>query len=267
MAGATFVNSCIPPSVSRILPESELYGPDPYDVNWAFPINLDVLSTDEVFLTPFVPRLHADAYWEQVGRHPEFFKYYPFLHPTLPGFLAFLETRFRQNPEYIMFAIVDRTRADAARPQLRGRLAGVMGFFSASRADLSVEIAHVLVFPEWRGTGVGARAAALLTRFCLQLPTASPPGLGLRRVQWVADSDNKPSIGLARRLGMTEEAHLRWHRVLPEGLPGKAPREGDAHPSGNSRDSVILSICCDEWEEGGRDNMQALIEKPLKIRN
>ncbi|OCH84488.1 acyl-CoA N-acyltransferase [Obba rivulosa] len=266
MARVNFVNSYAPRPLPDALPEAQLYGPEPYDINWAFPLDLNTLSTDEIFLTPFIPRLHAGAYWEQAGPHPEFFKHYLILNATLPAFLAFLETHVRKKPESIQFAILDRRRADGARPQLGGQLAGVLGLWDVSAADLSAEIAHVLVFPEWQGTGVGARAAALLARFCLQLPTASPPGLGLRRVQWVAHSDNKPSIGLARRLGMTHEAHLRWQKVLPEGLHGRTPRAGDARLSRDSRDSVILSVCCDEWEEGGREDMQALIEKPLKFK-
>jgi len=262
-----FVNSYVSHPAPSILPESELYGPEPYDIHWAFPVNLDVLSTDDIFLTPFIPRLHADAYWEQVGPHPELFKYYTFLNPTLPHLLTCLERRFRANPEFILFAIIDRTRSDAARPQLGGRLAGVMGFFSASRADLGAEIAHVLAFPEWQGTGVAARAAALLTRFCLQLPTESPPGLGLRRVYWIAHSDNKPSISLAKRLGMKQEALFRWHRVLPQELRGSTSRKGDPMGDKGGRDSVILAICWDDWETEGKEHIQALVEKPLKLKD
>ncbi|EMD31201.1 hypothetical protein CERSUDRAFT_120058 [Gelatoporia subvermispora B] len=166
-----------------------------------------------------------------------------------------------------MFALIDRTCIDPERPALGGRLAGMMGFFNASPVDLSAEIAHVLVFPEWQGTGIGARAAALLTRLCLALPSANPPGLGLRRVQWVAHVDNAPSRGLATRLGMKHEALLRWHRVIPEGRPGRESREGDPRPSRVSRDSVILAMCCDDWEEGQRDHVQGLIDKPLKLKN
>ncbi|OCH91868.1 acyl-CoA N-acyltransferase [Obba rivulosa] len=218
-----------------------------------------------VDLTPFVLRLHADAYWEHVGLRPKLFQYYSFLNATLPGFLTYLETSFRRNPEWILFAIIGRRSQDTTQPELDGRLAGVIGAWNASAKDLSAEIAHIVVFPKWQGTGVGARAAVLLTRFCLQLPDATPLGLGMRRVQWVVHPDNRASIGLVKKLGMKQEGFFRWCRVLPDGWAGNKPRQGDPLEYRDGRNTVYLAICWDDWEQGGRESAQALIEKPLAV--
>ncbi|OCH84487.1 hypothetical protein OBBRIDRAFT_808208 [Obba rivulosa] len=137
------------------LSEAELHGSEPYDINWAFPLDLSVLSMDEIFLTP------------------------------------------------------------------------------------------------------------------LQLPIASPPSLGLHRVQWGAQADNATSIGLARRLGMTLNACFRWHRALPAEWPGKMPQQGDPWEDKDGKDTVFLAICWDhllgEEREGEHAGTDSLIAKPLEV--
>ena len=43
------------PWIPRILPDAELYGPDPYDINFAFPLHAETLQSDRLKLVPFVP--------------------------------------------------------------------------------------------------------------------------------------------------------------------------------------------------------------------
>lgn len=52
----------------------------------------------------------------------------------------------------------------------------------------------------------------LLLHYTLDLPERG--GLGLRRMQWIADERNEPSVNAAKRLGYSFEGVARWDRVL-----------------------------------------------------
>ncbi|KAL6306561.1 acyl-CoA N-acyltransferase [Sparassis latifolia] len=249
----SFVNLYKPPPPPAVLPESELYGPEPYDINFAFPLQPPTLECARVRLEPFVPAEHARAYWDALraqGTAP--FRFYPFYQRTLPEFLSFLEHAFRRAPTQLMLAIIDKT------PQ--PTLAGVLALVNTHVENRTTEIGHVLVFPAFRHTHVAKTAVGLLLRYCLQRPGADPPGLGMRRVAWCAHPRNAPSIGLAERMGMQREGHLRWLWVLPEALAaeGREPAEEDP-VRGYGRDTVLLSLCWDEWEGRGRDAVEAII--------
>jgi hypothetical protein len=53
------------------------YGPEPYDVNWPYPIHTQTLENDVVQLVPLIPRIHADLLWTKIGRRA---RYYYALH-------------------------------------------------------------------------------------------------------------------------------------------------------------------------------------------
>ncbi|OBZ73103.1 hypothetical protein A0H81_06744 [Grifola frondosa] len=207
----SFVNAYKPPSTPSLLPllpESELYGPGPYDINFAYPLHAESLESARVKLTPFVPAEHASTYWAEV----------------------------RRDPHAVLFAVIDKTRADPAHPHWGGSLAGVMGLYNTAPQHLSTEIAFVVVFPAFQRTHVATNAVGLLLRYTLQLPHASPPGLGFRRVQWAAHPANAASIGLAKRMGLKEEGVIRWMWVLPNSpeKEGNDVREGDAFSGGRA---------------------------------
>ncbi|KAI9441485.1 acyl-CoA N-acyltransferase [Lactarius indigo] len=247
-----YVNSYKAPE-APVFPSS-YYGPDPYDVNFAFPINEPSLETDRVKLTPLIPALHAQEYWDQSTQAPEIYRFLWIGPKTIDEYLAFLETHVRRNPNLIFFAIIDKGRG--------GKLAGTIGLINTEPAHLSTEIGFVTIFPAYQRTYVTSNAVGILLRYCLELPTAPRPGLGMRRVQWVTHTFNQPSYNAAVRMGFRYEGILRWHWILPEGKEssGSSPREGD--PSkGPARDNKFLSFCSDDWENGGREHVERAINR------
>ncbi|CDO76853.1 hypothetical protein BN946_scf185033.g50 [Trametes cinnabarina] len=255
-----YVNNFSPILLPELL-DSELYGPTPYDINFAYPIHTDTLENGRTILVPFIPAIHAEAYWSHVGSRPEIFRYYPFILPALRDFLAWLELRIRRDPHSILFAVVDKTRPDPIHEDWSGSLAGVIGMFNTSAENLATEAAFVVVFPEFRGTHIAKDMVGLLARYLLQLPSASPPGIGFRRVKWSAHPRNVPSIGLAERMGFKREGTNRWMWVMPdelaqEGMPG---RIGDAFSGKTGRDSAVLALCWDDWEHGGKERVDAVL--------
>ena len=133
-----------------------------------------------------------------------------------------------------------------------------------SPANLSGEIWWVVVFPAFQRTYVTTNAIGLLLRYCLELPSAPQwPGLGFRRVQWTAHTANPVSQAAAQRMGFEEEGVLHWTWVTAEGKEGNgiALRDGDPKSPRLGRHSVMLSLCADDWESGGREHVQHLIDR------
>lgn len=124
------------------------------------------------------------------------------------------------------------------------------------------------------------------------LNSPSEGGLGLRRCQWFCASLNEPSKKSALRLGFKYEGLLRNHRVLPPGkkgargesntytYPGRPlrarcdmwhqgrehtdgtdGRPDDAKPGHPARDSWLASITWNDWEEGTRAHIDALMAR------
>ena len=233
------------------------YGPDPYDINWMMPLHETTLESDRVKLTPFIPSLYARPYADQVKAHPDIHRYYPLDLTSLDKILLEIETLIRSRSAYILFAIIDKARGDA--------FAGVIGLFGASPANLSAEIAWIVVFPESRRTYVTSNAVGLILNYCLELPSAPPErrGLGFRRVQWSAHPENQPSIALAKRMGFKEEGLLRWTWVVPQVVEGNGIplRDGDPKSPNPGRHSIVLSLCVDDWENGAKELVRRMIDR------
>ncbi|KZT65103.1 acyl-CoA N-acyltransferase [Daedalea quercina L-15889] len=255
------------PATHTEVDEASLYGPSPYDINFAFPLQTASLEGTRVRLTPFVPRVHAKAYWDAVQPvSADLFRYFGLTFTSLDENLAYFEKRYRQNPEFVLLAVIDKsqspTRAapEATDPEDRDdsgeSLAGVIGLLRASPAQLTAEIGFVIVFPAFQRTHIAAHAVGLLLRYCLDLPSAPLPGLGLRRVQWMSLPQNIASLRLAEKMGFKKEGVIRWMWVLG-GEEGNKPRPGDPKEDKTGWDTVMLAMCWDDWEEGGRAQVQA----------
>jgi RimJ/RimL family protein N-acetyltransferase len=264
----SFVNGYSPP-LPAAAALAEDYGPDPYDVNFCFPLDVSHLESERVKLTPFVPRLHAKIYYDQIRQHPELHAWFAITPKSLAEILYECE-RFRQDSTDIVFAVIDKGTPDPVHPDWGGSMAGTL-LLHTIPASLTAEIGWVVTFPAFQRTYVTSNATGILLRYCLATPGPSPdarhPGLGLRRVQWHANARNAPSVKAAQRLGFTMEAQLRWLRVLPDDVKsagnGKAIRAGDPAPERVSRDDALLSVCADDWEDGGRELVQRLIDRKV----
>jgi RimJ/RimL family protein N-acetyltransferase len=238
--------------------ESELYGPEPYDINFFLPTP-PVLSTVKLRLVPFVPRVHAAAYLDGIRGHESMFEHMPVPIDRPIDFLRYIEER-RRDKKRIMFAAIDITRPDFNHPEWEGSFAGLFGLADTNKERLSVKIGPAVVLPAFQRTYVAAHAVGLLLRYMLDLP---PSGVGFRRVRWNAIPANIPSNNLAKRLGFKMEGVSRWKLVVPGGYQksGKAARKGDAGNGLLGSDSNEWAMCWDDWEEGGRELFEHIIEK------
>ncbi|KAJ7591533.1 acyl-CoA N-acyltransferase [Mycena floridula] len=229
------------------------------EINFCFPVP-ERLETERVALVPFDPSKHAEAAYngtkgnsDDVNGSWAWVPMGPF--ESLEDFLQFVTAKFHLQ-DSTLFAILDKTKGEV--------LAGLIGCLYGSANDLSVELGPVIVFPAFQKTFVASNAVGILLHYALDLPVDG--GLGLRRVQWFANVMNTSSVRAAERMGFQREGIIRWARVLtPQksiGTNGKAIREGDPRGSDHSgRDSIVLSLCWDDWESQGRALTDAAIER------
>ncbi|KAJ3513937.1 hypothetical protein NLJ89_g2665 [Agrocybe chaxingu] len=196
--------------------------------------------------------------------YPEVFTFLPFgPFAGIEDFMTnFIQAYFEKDPGFILFTIFDKTRPAPAEEH-PGAIAGIIGLVNSSAQNLHTEIGGVIILPPFQRTHVASSAVGLLLHYCLDLPNSSSPPvdgpvtieggapLGLRRVCWQANARNKASIGLAERMGFKMEAILRWDRVLSPGKQGNACalREGDPREGCPGRDTALLSLCWDDWEQ------------------
>jgi hypothetical protein len=128
-----FVNTYAPPHDVAV---GDPYGPDPWDLNFMFFVP-PAIENDVVRLTPFIPRLHADGFWDVAGASdPELYR---FIRRSFASKDEFMEwTRIGQkNPEFCTFLVVDKTKPanEAEGRNLGGAMAGMMSYMTTSKAN------------------------------------------------------------------------------------------------------------------------------------
>ncbi|KAH7915551.1 hypothetical protein BJ138DRAFT_1141580 [Hygrophoropsis aurantiaca] len=253
----SFINSYVAPSDT--VTDEELYGPDPYDLNFVYPVPAEISApTAGVKLVPFIPRIHGDAFLEGVRGKESMLKLMPFTLEGPGDFLRYVELSMRREEKHVLFAIIDLTRPDPAHPAFGGSFAGVTGLVNTMPGALVTEIEPVIVLPAFQRTHVGSHSTGLILQWAFALPGASPPGLGMRRVMWTTAELNKASSGLATRMGFKYEGLMRWACGLPyvEGFPkegGLPPRQGDPMLGLQGRHSLLFAHCWDDWESEGKE--------------
>lgn len=207
------------------------------------------------------PSVHGKQFFAATVNTP-IFQYVP-IGPfeNVEQFLdTFVEGWIRTNPACTLFAVYDKTKATPGNAD--GELAGAIALLNTSTVNLVTEIGFVLMLPAFRRTHVTSNAVGLLLHYALDLPTAG--GLGLRRVVWQTSHINAASIRTAERMGFKWEGLLRWMWVLPEGKElgnGRETRKGDPRENQLGRDTVILALCWDDWENGGKEQVDAIMAR------
>lgn len=201
--------------------------------------------------------------------YPEVFKYIPVgPYATLEEFMGtFYEPIVHKNPGFALFLVLDKTRP-CTTPSTRiegedGSVAGHIGYISSSAPNLTTEIGYIIILPPFQRTHVTSNAVGLMMHYALDLPDRG--GLGLRRMFWQASAMNTPSRRLAERMYFKFEGITRWDRVLPENKQfgnGVAVRDGDPRGSKHGgRDTAVFGHCWDDWEGGGRENIDAIMAR------
>ncbi|TFK97412.1 acyl-CoA N-acyltransferase [Pterulicium gracile] len=209
------------------------------------------LENNRVLLSVFDPTIHGAQYISALA--PDAISIHRYLPTppitTLTDFLAtFYEPLIVADPNSCLFAIHDKATS---------AFTGTIGLLNSSAQHLKSEIGYIIIAPSFRGTHVASNAIGLLMQYTLDLPERG--GLGLRRLQWQSNERNKASVRVAEKMGFKKEGVVRWDRVVVGHIERGGDsetverRNGDPRAELGGRHSVMLGMCWDEWEGGGRE--------------
>lgn len=210
--------------------------------------------------------MHAEEFIRLAKVHPEVWTHIPFgPFPSTQSFITeFIEHFVRPNTGMCLYTVIDKTKpSTSVDPD--GAFAGVLSYINTSKVNLVTELGFVMIFPEFQRTHVTSNACGLLLDYAFT--PQSEGGLALRRVQWQTNSRNHASVRAAERMGFVKEGVLRWDRVIPGGrtagkewngrsLRLKDGAESHFNEDDVGRDTVMLSLCWDDWFlEGKKENL------------
>jgi RimJ/RimL family protein N-acetyltransferase len=112
--------------------------------------------------------------------------------------------------------------------------AGSTRFYDIQAPNNMLQLGYTWYGEKFRGTGLNKHCKFLLLRFAFE-------DLNMYRVEFRADARNQRSIAAMKSIGCKPEGILRSHMWLEDGT---------------RRDSIVLSILNDEWENGVRENLR-----------
>jgi RimJ/RimL family protein N-acetyltransferase len=140
--------------------------------------------------------------------------------------------------EYISYALAARAKGNEypfiVFDKLTGKYAGCTRFYDIQPLGQSLQLGFTWYGEQFRGTGLNKHCKFLLLQFAFE-------ELGMERVEFRADARNERSIAAMKSIGCTVEGILRSHFPLREG---------------GRRDSIVLSILKNEWENGVKQRLQ-----------
>jgi RimJ/RimL family protein N-acetyltransferase len=112
--------------------------------------------------------------------------------------------------------------------------AGSTRFYDIQPENDMLQLGYTWYGEKFRGTGLNKHCKFLLLQFAFET-------LGMLRVEFRADARNERSIAAMKSIGCKVEGILRSNMWLEDG---------------GRRDSIILSILKNEWENGVKENLK-----------
>ncbi len=122
----------------------------------------------------------------------------------------------RKNKNSYAFLVYDK---------LNNKYAGSTRFYDIQIENASLQLGYTWYGKEFQGTGINKNCKYLLLEFAFEV-------LKMERVEFRADNENTRSINAMKSIGCTVEGVLRSNTYKPDGT---------------RRDSIVLSILKDEW--------------------
>jgi RimJ/RimL family protein N-acetyltransferase len=141
--------------------------------------------------------------------------------------------------QYIMTALKARNKgreyAFVVIDKQTGEYAGSTRYYDIQPKLNSLQLGYTWYAEKFRGTGLNKRCKFLLLQFAFE-------ELNMARVEFRADARNERSIAAMKSIGCQVEGILRSNTPLEDG---------------GRRDSIVLSILKEEWENGVKANLEA----------
>ena len=111
--------------------------------------------------------------------------------------------------------------------------AGSTRFYDIQVNNKMMQLGYTWYGKKFQGTGLNKHCKFLLLQFAFEQA-------GMERLEFRADNGNAKSIAAMKSIGCIEEGVLRSHSLKPDGT---------------RRDSIVLSILKNEWENGVKERL------------
>lgn len=111
--------------------------------------------------------------------------------------------------------------------------AGSTRFYDIQLSHKSLQLGYTWYGKKFHGTGLNKHCKYLMLQFAFEQ-------IGMERVEFRADHTNARSIAAMKSIGCIEEGVLRSNTLKPDG---------------SRRDSIVLSILRNEWENGVKEKL------------
>ncbi|MBS1501192.1 MAG: GNAT family N-acetyltransferase [Bacteroidetes bacterium] len=115
-----------------------------------------------------------------------------------------------------------------------GEYAGSTRFYDIQSENQMLQLGYTWYGNKFRGTGLNKHCKFLLLQFAFET-------LDMYRVEFRADARNERSIAAMKSIGCKPEGIIRSHMWLDDAT---------------RRDSIVLSILKDEWEQGVKERLK-----------
>ena len=118
--------------------------------------------------------------------------------------------------------------------KLTAEYAGSTRFYDIQPQNNMLQLGYTWYGEKFRGSGLNKHCKFLLLQFAFE-------NLNMYRVEFRADARNERSISAMKSIGCKPEGIIRSHMWLEDGT---------------RRDSMVLSILKNEWENGVKENLK-----------
>jgi N-acetyltransferase len=115
--------------------------------------------------------------------------------------------------------------------------AGSTRFYDVQLANNTLQLGYTWYGKQFQRTGLNRHCKYLLLQFAFET-------LDIERVEFRADANNARSVAAMKAIGCTVEGILRSHLPMP---------------NGGRRDSIVLSILKEEWENEVKAKLRGMI--------
>ena len=192
---------------------------------------MDLLTKDIVLENRRVKlrRLKADDYQHLerfVLLEPELWQFSLMSLSNTDDLKKYIEHAVKLNTEGIEYPFI-------VFDKQTGQYAGCTRFYDIQTTNKTLQLGYTWYGKKFQGTGLNQNCKFLLLEFAFEK-------LEMERVEFRADKRNTKSIAAMKSIGCMEEGILRSHAVTP---------------GGERRDSIVLSILKNEWNEGVKEKL------------
>lgn len=181
------------------------------------PKGIYLLENEVVRLTP----LHADDHKHLLPfalNEPELWKYSLFSAAGNEGLKSYIEKALAAREEGIEYPFI-------VFDKRTNEYAGSTRFYDIQPGNKMLQLGYTWYGKKFQGSGLNKNCKLLLLQFAFE-------ELKMERVEFRADNRNEKSIAAMKSIGCVQEAVLRSHAITP---------------TGERRDSIVLSILKQEW--------------------